>query len=216
MSAVPAELVLSLRLLSPNCVSAAPPLAFEASNEAIRVAYLDSLIAAVALGESTAMMAIDTATRGLLFSVARRILRNGADAEEVVNDVYFRLWASAADFDPSLGTATAWLVAVCKNASIDKLRRRAARARLLYPYPVACDPAEQTPESLLQASQQLASLLRQLHRLSPVRQKILALAFQGELSHEEVSRVVGMPLGTVKSNIRRALRQLRGFLGPSP
>ena len=152
-----------------------------------------------------------------VFSIALRILRNEQDAEEAVADVFAQVWRRASDFDRARGTVDAWVLRLAHSRAIDRLRRRRARPDLdtaLHPddpeapYEVARDPAQE-----LLAGLETQSLVRQAFAiLKPEQQRCVALAFLEGLSHQEVAERIGMPLGTVKSHVRRGLMAMRTFL----
>lgn len=152
-----------------------------------------------------------------VFSIALRILRNEQDAEEAVADVFAQVWRRAADFDRARGTVDAWVLRLAHSRAIDRLRRRRARPDLdtaLHPddpeapYEVARDPAQE-----LLAGLETQSLVRQAFAiLKPEQQRCVALAFLEGLSHQEVAERIGMPLGTVKSHVRRGLMAMKSFL----
>jgi RNA polymerase sigma-70 factor (ECF subfamily) len=210
MSSMPSEPGCVPNLLERSCRRYAGGTAGNgSSNEGYGASRLDVLLTSVARGEMRALTSIDTSVRGMLFGVANRILRNRADAEEVVGDVLLRVWDSAAEFDRTRGSAAGWLVAICRNAAIDKLRSRILEGRVLYASAESSNVSKYTPESLVQELQQRSSLQRLIGKLTPLQRQMIALAFFRDLSHCEISRIAGLPLGTVKSHIRRALGDLR-------
>ncbi|MBD8524614.1 sigma-70 family RNA polymerase sigma factor [Pseudomarimonas arenosa] len=152
-----------------------------------------------------------------VYAIALRILRNEQDAEEAVADVFAQVWRRAADFDRARGSVAAWVLRLAHSRAIDRLRRRRARPDLdttLHPddpdapYEVARDPAQELLTGL-----ETQSLVRHAFAiLKPEQQRCVALAFLEGLSHQEVAERTGMPLGTVKSHVRRGLMAMRSFL----
>ena len=149
------------------------------------------------------------------------ITANGAAAvaEEVAEDTYFQVWRQAARYNPDRGQALAWLLGMARSRAIDALRRE-ARFRHA---PLDDDdtdrqgPAEgASGDELLAATRRHAALNQALLRLPPQPRQLLALSFFRGLSHEEIASQTQLPMGTVKSQIRRALLSLRDVLGETP
>jgi RNA polymerase sigma-70 factor (ECF subfamily) len=154
-------------------------------------------------------------TIGKVFGLALRIVRNRASAEEVAEDVYVQIWHSAATYDPQRGSPLGWTLTICRSRAIDSLRR--ADKAIVDPDPTerldAVVQLEPGLQDLLQASQEHAALHAALTRLQPVQRQVLGLAFFRGLTHPEIAAMADMPLGTIKSHIRRALNTLRQELG---
>lgn len=174
---------------------------------------LGSLIAAVLRREETALTQLYDATAGKLYGLARTILGNTADAEEVVCDVYVQAWQSASNFDPERGSVLAWLLIICRSRALDLLRQRRARRQVTGA--AATAPAELSddgPEDLLAQIQEGTAVHRAVAELSPLRRQLVAMAFFRGMSHQEIAVAVQLPVGTVKSHLRRSLQSLRAVL----
>jgi RNA polymerase sigma-70 factor (ECF subfamily) len=176
---------------------------------------LAELIARAGRRDEAALGELYDATVAKLFGLARAILRNPADAEEVVCDTYTQVWQTAGLYDASRGTIMGWLVMICRSRALDLLRQRKVRERTAstaeqlhteLPY------AEPGPEDIIESVQQNTAVHRALATLPAVRRRAIALAFFQGLSHEEIAQVMGLPIGTVKSHIRRALGALEAEL----
>ena len=176
---------------------------------------LATLMAGIASGEQRALERFYRLTLGKVFGLALRIVRCRATAEEVAEDVYVQVWHSAALYDPQRGSPMAWLLTICRSRAIDTLRR--ADKAILDPDPTERVDAinQQLPglQDLLQATQEHTALHAALATLRPEQRQMLALAFFRGLTYNEIAAAAKMPLGTVKSHIRRALATLRGTLG---
>ena len=176
---------------------------------------LAAVMAAVAAGEQRALERFYRLTIGRVFGLALRIVRDRATAEEVAEDVYVQVWHTAASYDPRRCAPLGWALVICRSRALDRLRR--ADRAILDPDPTErLDAvAELAPglQDLLQATQEHAALHAALSRLQPVQRQILGLAFFRGLSHSEIAAAANLPLGTIKSHVRRALVTLREELG---
>lgn len=173
-------------------------------------------IAAVGRGDEQALGNLYDATLGRVYGLALRVTRNTQAAEEVAEDVYWQVWRQALRFDPARGNAMTWLLTIARSRALDSLRR--ADEADAHPEPetlVAPEAAhEGDPQDLLEATQRSRALHAALQTLDALPRQLLALAFFRGLTHEEIAAQTALPLGTVKSHIRRALTALRGVLAP--
>jgi RNA polymerase sigma-70 factor (ECF subfamily) len=175
---------------------------------------LEAVMSRLRSRDPDALADLYDATVGKVLALARAILRNHADAEELVCEVYERAWTRAGSFDGSRGTALAWLLAMCRSQALDQLRRRRAQSRTREAF--GRDPAEDSvagPEDSLDCFQRGHAVHAALAALAPERRQMIAMAFFAGLSHQEISTELEMPLGTVKSHLRRGLLELRERLG---
>jgi RNA polymerase sigma-70 factor (ECF subfamily) len=173
-------------------------------------ARLRSLVAATAEGDQEAFGELYDATAGRSYAIALRITRRVEDAEEVVCDVYHQVWRQAARFDAARGSVLGWLATIARSRALDRLRRRdpaEVRTDPLEDARHAFDPGED-PESLVSGVQEGTRLHGALRELSDVQQRLLGLAYFQGLSHSEIAAHTSLPLGTVKTHIRRALQAL--------
>ena len=176
---------------------------------------LARLLASMRCGDERALEQLYDATVAKLLALASRILRNEADAEEVVCSTYAYAWANAGRFEPERANALAWLLMLCRSRALDRLRQRRAGPVIVdldVTDEVEGDERDQ-PEDLLSLFQEHSLVHAALEQLTPQRRLLVSLSFLQGLSHQEISEATGMPLGTVKSNARRALAQLRTALG---
>jgi RNA polymerase sigma-70 factor (ECF subfamily) len=173
---------------------------------------LNALVQRLVDGDRVALTELYTLTVATMFSFARRVLRNPADVEEIICDVYVQAWQSAAQYNAGRGTVMAWLVMICRARAIDRYRQNLSRLSAVSWQCGATADAPSTqpePHDLLVALQQGSALHYAIERLSPLRQRLLALAFFQGLSHVEIAQATNLAVGTVKSHIRRALVLLR-------
>jgi RNA polymerase sigma-70 factor (ECF subfamily) len=152
---------------------------------------------------------------GQVLGLARRILRNDGDAEEVVQDVFAQAWRTAKSFDVSRASVGGWLLMMTRTRAIDRLRARQSRPDLTgAPVADVLPSGEALPvEQILSAEQ--ASLIRgALGELPGPQREALELAYYEGLTHAEIAARLTEPLGTVKTRIRTALLTLRRRLRP--
>ena len=181
-----------------------------------RADELEQLMASMAAGDREALPRIYAQTVAQIFGIARAVLRSKEDAEEVVCDVYICAWQRAKSFDPERGSVAAWLAVMARNRAVDRLRQRrnvpAFDQHRFRDAAIAADGEINGPEEILARFQSGSAISRALGSLTPQRRRLLALAFFQGLSHQEIAAAVGMPLGTVKSHVRRALASLHAAL----
>jgi RNA polymerase sigma factor (sigma-70 family) len=174
---------------------------------------LADLVGAMSEGKERALEQLYDATVSKLYALARAILRNVEDAEEVVCATYAYAWANAAEYDDHRGNVLGWLLMLCRSRSLDVLRHRHANvvSSELAPIDgVATDDPQ--PDDLFALLQQHSRVRSALAQLSPERRRLISLAFLQDLSHQQIAQATGLALGTVKSHLRRALAQLRDHL----
>ncbi len=171
---------------------------------------LRDLLQQVAAGDRAAFKALYEAQSPRLYSVALRITRHTAQAADAVHDAFLQVWRNAARFDIARGNPEAWLLSLARYRALDIARRRGREV----PDDDLPERADEGPDPLarLEASRDAAALHRCLQGLDPERRRLVALAFVEGLTHVEVAERAAMPLGTVKSWIRRSLQTLRACL----
>lgn len=170
---------------------------------------------AVSAQDERALAALYDATFTRVFGLVRRIVRDAALAEEVVADAYFQVWRQALRFDPARGKALTWLLAIARSRALDALRRevRFQHETVDEEGAEATRSDEASADELLDLARHQAALQHALLGLGAQPRQLVALAFFRGLSHEEIAQQTRLPLGTVKSQIRRALESLRQVLG---
>lgn len=184
---------------------------------ALDEAQLVRWIERIAEHDEPALSALYDATFSRVYGLVLRILHRTAWVEEVVEDTYFQVWRQALRYDARRGRALAWLLGMARSRAIDALRheRRFDHLSLDTEDAPALPPADLPPPDLwLACSEGQAHLHQALASLSAPSRQVLALAFFRGLSHEEIAAQTALPLGTIKSQIRRALRAMRAVLDP--
>jgi RNA polymerase sigma-70 factor (ECF subfamily) len=177
---------------------------------------LDVLVQSMAAGDQHALSSIYEQTVGQIYAIVRSVLRSKEDAEEIVCDVYTHAWQKAASFDASRGSVMAWLAIMARNRAIDRLRQRRNHVSLddedHRGLAESLHGDTQGPEEILSLFQEGSAVHRALAGLTPQRRHLLGLAFFQDMTHQEIAAAVGLPLGTVKSHVRRALGVLEAAL----
>ncbi len=178
-------------------------------------AQLEAWIAAIVDHDERALLALYEATLSRVYGLVLRLVRRTQLAEEVAEEVYFQVWRQAPRFDAERGRALTWLLGMARSRAIDAIRREARfqHEELDEEAAPGAAPAAESGDELLAVAQGHAELHRALLRLKPQPRQLVALAFFNGLSHAEIATQTHLPLGTVKSQIRRALLSLRESLG---
>ena len=162
------------------------------------------LLEAAHRGDQAAFQQLFNASNRRLYGLAFTIVGNSADADDVVAEAYLQAWRNAANYDRARGSVITWLLVMCRSRALDMLRRQRA--------PMA-DIDDVTPLAWEQDSWADTSstirLARGMSALNSVQRQLIALAFYRGLTHQEIATATELPLGTIKSHIRRALLALR-------
>ena len=166
----------------------------------------------VALGDTAAMARVYAATSPKLYPLLLRMLMDPAEAEETLQDVYLAVWRRAAVFDAARGSPITWLVAIARNRAIDRIRASKAGRRVAIESGLDSREAFQSFPTQMEriervdADRRLELCLESLEKHT--RDAIRAAFFDG-LTYEQLATREGVPLGTMKSRIRRGLLSLR-------
>ena len=160
-------------------------------------------------GNEQALGEFYDATLGKVFGVAIRIVGDSTLAEDVVTDVYHEAWKNAARYDQLRGRPITWLLTICRNRALDEYRRESSAARKVEAAAVLEVPGTvDEPDALLEAAEEGHAVHALLATIEPEDRQLLALAYFRGLSHQQIAAHTDLPLGTVKSRIRRALNKL--------
>jgi RNA polymerase sigma-70 factor (ECF subfamily) len=172
---------------------------------------LAGLLASVASGDRAALRSLYARQSTRLFGIAMAILRDRSAAADALQDAFLRVWQRARQYDAERGPAAYWLSGIVRNAALDIARARGRE--VLSDDPNLGDEAVE-PDTLerLGAAQDAARLHACLSQLEPRNRETIVLAFVHGLSHPQVAERLSVPLGTVKSWIRRGLLSLRACL----
>ncbi|WP_325063739.1 RNA polymerase sigma factor [Pseudoblastomonas halimionae] len=175
---------------------------------------LQEALGQVAAGNRTALKTVYDLTSGKLYAVVVRIMRDRERAEDVLQDVYLKVWDRAGRYDPEKASVITWLCTIARNTAIDALRSDARVPAPMrddaMPEPTDTDPL---PDTLLCRQQDNEKLRRCMDELKEDQRRSIRLAFFDGLTHSELSERLEVPLGTLKSWIRRGLNGLKACLG---
>lgn len=171
---------------------------------------LRTLLDRCAAADSSALESLYELASPLLFAALTRILRRRALAEEALQDVFVSIWQRASQFQASRGRPMAWMMSIARYRAIDLLRHERSAPVLVPDLPDRADGDDKEESGSWMPASGL--LERCLGLLNDQQRSCLELAYVGGNSHEEISRLTGTALGTVKSWIRRGLQSLRKCL----
>jgi len=150
----------------------------------------------------------------IVYSLILRIVKDGATAEDLVQETFLRIWNRVQAFDAGKGSIGPWLIAVARNRAIDHLRSAGGRERNALEFNETDHPALFTDmEHGLLVSDDARRVKAAVDRLSPHQRQVIELAYFEGLSQSEMAERMGQPLGTVKTWVRTALKNLRDDLG---
>jgi RNA polymerase sigma-70 factor (ECF subfamily) len=157
-------------------------------------------------GEETVLRDVYDRFGGLVYRLAVSCLHGAHEAEDVTQATFVAAWRGRASFDPDRGTLAGWLLGIARRQVIDRARKldrdRSVAERLEAVVP---RPPPPSPERVIDE----LVLADEIRRLSEEQRRVLELAFYDDLTHAQIASVTNLPLGTVKSHIRRGLRRLK-------
>lgn len=144
---------------------------------------------------------------GAVLYLAQRLLGNRADAEDVLQVTFVAAWTGRDSYDPQRGTMLGWLLGIARRKAVDRLRSVARDVRVTESVRAQLAPPDgrETPERIVDR----LVVADELGRLPDEQRRTLELAFFDDLTHPQIAAVTGLPLGTVKSHIRRGMANLR-------
>ncbi|MHA7262097.1 RNA polymerase sigma factor [Arthrobacter sp. TMN-37] len=165
-------------------------------------------------GDEDALAAAYRRFAPLVYKVALRSLEDRAVAADITQDVFMRAWRFRDSFDPQFGSVPRWILGICRNVVLDSLSARNRQIHLVARFRMAGEPRHSWNAAReVDAVTDRVVLDTELQLLGEPRSSILRLAFYEDLTHQQIALLLDLPLGTVKSHIRRSLTHLRGRLG---
>jgi len=183
-----------------------------------RNARVAGLLSRVARGDQAAFAEFYDATSAHLYGVALRILRDAAAAQDILQEAYVSVWHHAASYEVAKSQPMTWLTSIVRNRCLDRLRRHEIAAVALAAdddddAPAYDPPADaMTPDEMLLAGAQARSVRDCVEALDAAPRQAIALAFYRGMSHAQVATYMRVPLGIVKSWVRRDLERLKRCL----
>jgi len=170
-----------------------------------------SVLQGIASGDQSAVRACIDEYGALVWSLARRLSRTTADAEDAVQEIFLDVWKSAARFDASQGSEKMFIAMIARRRLIDRLRKKSAEPTM-EPVEALETIAWSDPGTASQTASEAELATRALHELRPEQRQVLELGLLHGLSQTEISARLGLPLGSVKSLMRRGLIKIREYM----
>ena len=171
-----------------------------------------AILKRIASGDRTAVEDCLSAYGGLVWSIARKMLRNNDDAEDAVQEIFIDIWKNAGRYDESQASETTFIAMIARRRIIDRIRYSSRRISADSLEEVIAEPWTRSDQSM-QISVEAKEAAAAMKDLRPEQRQVLHLSIVQGLSHQEIADATGMPLGTVKTHARRGILQAREVLG---
>jgi RNA polymerase sigma-70 factor, ECF subfamily len=176
-------------------------------------AHLVDLMSHVALGNHQAFAELYDLTARRVYGTVLRVLRSPEHAEEVTQEVYAELWQQAARYSSSKGSVIAWMITVARRRAVDRARSVSSEVAREGRYAWAAEPAIDDVWHRATQRQDIERLRHGLQSLTQVQGEALALAYYENLTQSQIATRLNVPLGTVKTRIRDAMKRLGEAMG---
>jgi RNA polymerase sigma-70 factor (ECF subfamily) len=175
-----------------------------------------SLMAALLRQEPAAANELYTRFASRIYGLGLILLKNKADAEDLVQDTFLKVWRTGSKFDPQRGSLDVWIPMIARSLAIDLLRRRTLETKKLSSEPKPSEISDELDPQWYAEHRDLVERARAAMERLPVAQRsAVELAYLGQRSSTEVAELEGIPLGTVKSRVRLGIAALRETLSES-
>ncbi len=172
------------------------------------------LLQRIARRDESALAELYDRYSGLLLALARRILIDSAEAEEILQEVFLQVWNQAERYDRGRSSVSTWLVLITRSRSIDRLRSRQVKDRTLVSVKQEKRGQHTSPEGMgaVLLDQRRQRLRREMRQLPTEQRQVLELAFFQGMTQSEIAKSTSIPLGTVKTRTLLAMKKLRKAL----
>ncbi|MEM8960720.1 MAG: sigma-70 family RNA polymerase sigma factor [Acidobacteriota bacterium] len=173
-----------------------------------------ALIRRIADGDQHALALLYDRFSTMLLALARRVLHDDSEAEEILQEAFLQVWRQAGRYDDRRSSVATWLVLITRSRAIDRLRTRQVIGRTLDNLQQETRTAHTSPEGIRSVldEQRRKRLLGALADLPPEQRQVLELAFYSGMTQSEIAADTGIPLGTVKTRTLLAMKKLRKAL----
>ncbi|MDP1877433.1 MAG: ECF RNA polymerase sigma factor SigK [Actinomycetota bacterium] len=177
-------------------------------------AELAALLARSSRGDQQAFADLYDRTSARVYGLVKRVLRDPAQAEEVAQEAYLDVWRQSARFDPSRGGVLAWILTIAHRRAVDRVRSAESSRERDTRFAVLAEvPEYDVVDEAVMSSLDTARVRKALASLTDVQREALTLAYYGGYTYKEVSELLGVPLGTIKTRMRDGIIRLRDTLG---
>jgi RNA polymerase sigma-70 factor, ECF subfamily len=179
----------------------------------IAASQAPTALAGAARAGEAALAKLYDATVNALYALALRVVRNHADAEDVMCEVFKQVWERPAQYQRERGPVIAWLFVIVRTRALDLIRKR--RNHVDFDQHAGLDSSAEPvaqADDLLQSMQEKSAIRAALLQLTQEQRRMLDLAYFHDMSHQEIAEQTGVALGTVKSHIRRGQQALQQLL----
>lgn len=171
----------------------------------------ESVLARVARGDAKAVRECIDEFGGLVWAIARRMTRSRADAEDAVQEIFIDVWRSAGRFDAAQGSEKVFITTIARRRLIDRIRR-GKMSQMMDPVDALEDVKWAEPGNDGEVRVEAERAAAVVARLRPDQRKVLSMGLLEGMTHSEIATATGMPLGTVKTQMRRGLIQVRQWM----
>ena len=171
-----------------------------------------AILQRIAEGDKTAVQDCLDTYGGLVWSLARRMLSNTDEAEDAVQETFIDIWKNAERFDEKQASETTFVAMIARRRLIDRVRKNQRQVSADSLDDILVEPSGNFHQNM-QIGVEAKEAAKELYNLRPEQRQVLQLSIYQGLSHQEISNLTGMPVGTVKTHARRGLLQIRENLG---
>ena len=186
----------------------------ESDAQSAAPATLNDLLAQAAEGDQQAFAALYDQCSSRVFGLVRRLLKDAAQSEEVTQEIFLEIWQNAKRYDPSKGSAIAWILTMSHRRAVDRVR--ASQSSRDRDQKIGLRDLETEYDSVSESVEirvENERVGQALQRLTELQRQAVTLAYYGGYSHSEVAEMLKVPIGTVKTRLRDGMIRLRDELG---